>query len=173
MKLYELSSTVMSIMASIEDTQESGEEPSQALAEALADWTDDLQSKVINIAGFRESLLAEAEAIKAVAKRQQARAKALEIRAEWLEQYVVDAMRAAKITEAKSPQMLVRVKAGTGSVEIDDESLIPGEFWKVIPETKVVSAAEVRKALLAKAQNGEAPVIAGARLKFNYRLEVK
>ena len=173
MRLYEITRTIASIMEDIEDAEFDGDESRlSALGEALEDWGADLNSKICAIAGMREELLAEASAIKDVIDRQQARAKALVKRAEWLTTYALAGMHAAGCSDINTPEMRVRLKTGTGSVEVINEDDVPAIFWREVPATKVVDKSELRAALLNLKKNGATPELPGARLVFNESLKV-
>lgn len=174
MKLYELAGTMQKIVADLERAEEAGDEALvEALQNALDEWGDDTKAKLVNVAKYRESLIAEAEAIAAVAKKQAARAKAVTARAEWLEGYLIRSMKAAAIPVVETAELLLRLKSGSGSVEIFDEAKVPSQFWKTIPETKEISKADLRASLLAMAKAGQKPELSGARLVFNDKLEVR
>lgn len=173
MKLYEITSTIAHILADVEQAEEAGDaERLEALGEALADWSGDLNAKVCAIAGLREELLAEANARKDVIKRQQDLVKALEKRAEWLTSYAIAGMHAAGCIDINTPEMRVRLKVGTGAVEVTSEDDIPAIFWREVPATKTVDKSDLRAALLLMKKNGATPELPGARLVFNESLKV-
>jgi hypothetical protein len=173
MKLYELTGTIARIMADVEQAEADGDSAKlEALGEALSDWGDDLNAKVCAIAGMREELLAEASAINDVAKRQQDRAKALEKRAAWLETYAIAGMHKAKCNDINTPEMRVRLKTGTGAVEVVEESKIPPAYLIAIPATTAVNKAAIRAELLKMKAAGNSPELPGCRLVFNESLKV-
>lgn len=173
MKLYELTGTMARIIGDIERAEAAGDEGLvEALQNALDEWGDDTRDKLVNVAKYRESLLAEAAAIKAVADKQAARAKAITNRAEWLAGYVIRSMRAASLGTVETPELLLRVKSGSGSVEITDETKVPEQFWR-IKTVKELNKADLNETLKQMAKNGKKPELPGARLVFNDKLEVK
>jgi hypothetical protein len=173
MKLYEITSTIDHIMADVEQAEADGDTARlEALGEALSDWTGDLDAKICAIVGTREELLVEASARKDVSKRQLDRANALEKRAAWLESYAISGMHAAGRNDIDKPEMRVRLKVGTGAVEVTREDDLPAIFWREIPATKTVDKAELRAALMIMKNKGETPVLPGARLVFSESIKV-
>lgn len=172
MKLYEITSTIDKIVSDLEQAEESGDQHRiDSLKEAMDDWTGDLESKVVGIVATRESLLAEADAIKVIIKRQQARVKALEARAEWLEGYVIGVMKQAGKNDIKTPEMRVRISVGTGAVEITDPTKLPDRYFHTVTSVEL-SKTELRAELLELKKAGKPPVIEGAHLVFNEKLKI-
>ena len=172
MKLYEITSTLKNLMDNLEFAMETGDENRVALlSDALGDWQDSFEDKIVAIAAMRESLLVEAGAIKDIIKRQQARVKALDARAEWLESYAIAGMHQAGKTDVNTPEMHVKISVGTGAVEITDPTKIPEKFFHVVSSVEL-SKSELRDALLALKKAGEPPMVDGAHLVFNEKLKV-
>ena len=172
MKLYEITSTIEDIIKEIELAEESGDQHRiDLLNDAMNEWSEDLNEKVCAIAGMRENLLVESEAIKAIIKRQQARVKALETKAEWLEGYAIAGMHHAGCKDINTPEMRVRISTGTGSVEITDPTKIPEKFFHVVQSVEL-SKAELREALMEMKKAGDTPMIDGARLVFKEKLKI-
>lgn len=174
MKLYELTGTMVKIIHDLEAAESDGNaDLSEALQNALTEWGDDTKDKLLSVAKYREQLLAESAAISAVALKQANRAKALKARADWLEGYIIRSMKAAQIPSIDTPEMRLRIKTGSGSVEIDDADKVPATFWRWIPASKEVSKTDLRTHLIALAQSGNPAAVPGARLVFNEKLEIK
>lgn len=172
MKLYEITSTIDRIVSDLERAEESGDQHLiDALNEAMGDWSDDLNNKVVGIAAMRETLLVEAEAIKAIIKRQQARVKALECRAGWLESYAIAGMHQAKCSDINTPEMRVRISVGSGAVEITDPTKIPEKFFHTVSSVEL-SKAELRAELLKMKDEGKPAEIEGAKLVFAEKLKI-
>jgi len=172
--LYEITETIRKIEAML-DAAEQNEDSSavEAFGNAMEEWGDIAEDKLVAVAKVIDSLKAEADAIMEVANRQAARAKALQKRAEWLSGYALSAMHQIGKTEIKTPEMLIRIKRGTGAVEVYDESKVPAIFFNVVPESRVISKTEINKSLKALQSEGRDASIPGARLVFNEKLEIK
>ncbi len=172
MKLYEISSTIAKIVDDIFSAEEDGDQARvEILREAIDDWHDGLNEKIIAIAALRENLIVESSAIKDIIKRQQGRIKALEARAAWLEDYAISGMKQAKVDDINTPEMRVRISKGLGAVEITDPVKIPERFFHTVTSVEL-SKADLRAELLELKKSGKPPVIEGAHLVFNEKLKI-
>lgn len=173
MKLYEMTSEYIEIGRLLEQAEEEGNVNAiEALAIAIDEIDEDMDAKLLSIAKLVESYRAEAAAIKEVAARQAKRAKAAEGRADWLAKYAMAAMKRTGHTKIVSPELTMRVKVGTGAVEITDEAAVPEGFWQT-KTVREISKADLRTALMAMKDAGSDGVLPGARLVFNEKLEIK
>lgn len=162
MKLYEISAQYRDIQALAEDP----DIPVEAIEYALVEVHHELQVKATNIVAVILGMEAEAGAIKDAETRMTARRKALESRAKWLREYVMTHMDRAGISEIKSPEILLRVRASQPAVVIDDERALPG--WAV--DTEII--AKIRRADIRKRiEAGE--TVPGAHLQHGQWLEVR
>jgi hypothetical protein len=172
MKLYEITSTLKNVLDNLEFAMDTGDEHRVAmLSDSLGDWQYAFEDKIVAIAAMRANLLVESGAIKDIIKRQQARVKALEARAEWFESYAISGMHQTGKTDVNTPEMRVRISTGTGSVEITDSTKIPDKFFKVVKSIEL-NKAELRDELLKMKKAGEPPMVEGAHLVFNEKLKV-
>lgn len=169
MKLYEITQTLLDIEARIA----ASEGGSEALDEALKDWDVEFQEKIVNLAGLMDTLKAEQEAVATVIKRRQEYAKSLGARIASLEAYTMKCMEAVQRTEVKTPDILVRIKTGTGAVEVTDPSKLPSDYRLFVPSSWDVDKAGIRAALLAKKKVNEPTEMPGAHLVFSKKLEIK
>lgn len=170
MKLYEMGAQYAEIEKLLEQAED--ESAIEALTIALDDMDEDLDEKLLSIGKLIESHRTEAAAIKEVADRQAKRAKQAIARAEWLEQYAMRTMKATNHTKIVSPELTMRIKRGSGAVDVFDAAAVPSQFIKVV-EVREVSKADLRQTLLGMEAQGVDPVLPGARLVFNEKLEVK
>jgi len=171
MKLYEISATLLEIEQRIADVEDG--ESTASLEEALADWSDEFATKMTSVAGLIQTLQVEADAQKEIIKRRQAAAKSLEGRIERLTRYAMGAMKATGMLDIMTPEIRVRIKLGSGHVEIDDEALVPSDYRLFVPSTWTLDKASLRADLLAKKKAGEATVVPGAHLGYSEKLEIK
>ncbi|MCK9622168.1 MAG: siphovirus Gp157 family protein [Methylobacter sp.] len=126
----------------------------------------ELDDKLLNVAKALANYEAEAEAIKAVEQRQQARRKLLENKASWLRDYLKRNMEATGHNKFSDNEIAVSLAKTPASVQIDDESSVPKEFWKTKVETSVD-----KKALADAIKSGlDLP---GIRLQAGFRVSIK
>jgi len=171
MKLYEISSTLLRIEQRIADAEDG--ESTLPLEEALSDWSDEFASKMTSIAGLIQTLQVEVNAQKEIIKSRQAAAKSLENRIDSLSRYAMNAMKATGILDVNTPDIRVRIKLGSGHVEIDDETLIPEDYRLFVPSSWSLDKAGLRADLLAKKKAGEPTLLPGAHLGYSEKLEIK
>jgi hypothetical protein len=116
---------------------------SDALAEALEEVSESLESKIINCGHAYKNRLAEAEAISAEVKRLQARAKAANGAAEWLKRYIE--RNATAGTKFNYTTISIGWRKSQETV-ISDEALIPQEYCKikVEPSKSLIKEAIVK-----------------------------
>lgn len=173
MHLYEMTATMAKLADRLEAANEAEDEhAAEAMQNALDELDEDVDAKLLSIGKLIEHFRAQAAAIKEVAARQSKRAKAVEGKADWLERYALNAMKATGHTKIVDPELTLRLKVGTGSVEISDIDKLPEQFVRV-KEVREADKAAIRDLLLKKKEVGEAPEIEGARLVFNEKLEIK
>ena len=129
--LYELSNAYKMLM----DTDELTEEE---LIECVNNVKELFNDKARNIARLVLSLKADSEAIDTEVKRLSARKQAIENRMTWLKNYLTQEMEATETTQIKDEIVSVSLRNSPPSVMVEDEELIPADYWRTIPETKVV-----------------------------------
>jgi len=175
MKLYEMGLQYTEISRLLEEAEGADNaNATEALTIALDEIDEDMDAKLLSIAKLVESYRAEAAAIKEVAARQAKRAKAAEGHADWLANYALATMKRTGHLKIVSPELTMRLKLGTGSVEVFDEARVPDQFWRT-KEIREIDRAGLRDALLAfhKAGTTSDFTVSGARLVFNEKLEIR
>jgi hypothetical protein len=141
------------------------EESEGVIPDSLSDEIDALQleraGKLLACGRAYKNRDAEAEAIKAEAKRLTVRARVLENQTEWLKRY----MQAHVIIGEKVSDEAVAISwRKSTAVEILDPALIPDQYNRI---TVVPAKDEIKKALSA------GMVIAGAKLEERINLTIK
>jgi hypothetical protein len=159
MKLYEIHEALERLFCIWEQTETDEERAVlegeiEALELALGD-------KVDSCVSYYKGQLAEAEAIKAEAKKLQERARKYESRAEWLKRYIGQVIPHGEKWQNERHQLGWRKSS---SVEIVDESLIPIELSRVV--TSPDKAA-------IKDQLSRGVEVPGARIKESLNLQIK
>jgi hypothetical protein len=140
----------------------------QTLLDTLDGLSGDLEAKAQNVVAFSRHLDKLAEAIKEAETDMARRRKAIEVRAEGVRNYVLDAMRIAGIQKIECPWFSLSITKNPPAVEIDDERMVP-EVYRVTPPPppKQIDKAAIKKALL------DGVDVPGARLRQGVRLNIK
>ena len=99
-------------------------------------------AKIEGVILWRKDLVAEADAVKAEAKKLYERARAAENKAEQLKSYISYALNGQKF---KTERCAVSYRKTT-SVIIDDPSKIPSNYWKA-PSEDWISKTTIKEAL--------------------------
>ena len=128
MNLYQLTQNYTKALDFLTDPE--NEVDLQTALDTMESLEGALDDKLLNVGRFIASMEAEAEAISAIAKRQKDRATALENKAGWLRDYLQANMNQSGHTALKAPDIALKLAKLPASVQVDDESKIPAEFWK-------------------------------------------
>ncbi len=161
--LYELAGEYRAISDKLHDL----DIPEEVIADTLEGLGGDLQEKSVNVAKYFRNLESMADQIKQAEAQMAARRKAIEKRASSLKQYLHVNMERAGITKIESPWFVVSIKKNPDAVQIDDESLIPRDYFREIPATFQLDKNLVKAAI----KDGfEVP---GAHLARTTRLDIK
>lgn len=101
----------------------------QTVADTLEGMAGELEVKAQSIAMMVRAMEADAAAVSQWAKDANARAKAIETRAEALRDYIARNMQACGIQKIEGPGVVLSFRKST-AVVIDEPGLIPAEFMK-------------------------------------------
>jgi len=142
--------------------------PAEVIADTLEGLAGDIEVKATNTAQMVRNIETLAEQIKAAEKAMAERRKALESRADWLRSYLLDNMAAAGISKVESPWFSLTVRQNPPSVALDDVSLIPTDYWRVLPPPPPVIDRVAIRAAIEAGQD-----VPGARVVRGQRLEIK
>ncbi len=127
--LYELTSNYLQALDYLTDPEnEIDKETALDTIESLDGTIDD---KMLNVGRFITSMDAQASAIEAIEKRQKARRQALSNKAAWLRDYLNTAMTATGKDKVSANDIIIKLAKLPISVQVDDESEIPDEFWRI------------------------------------------
>lgn len=162
--LYDLSANYLQALDVLTDPE--ANLPAEAVNDTLEALTGELEEKAINVAKFLRSMEAMAEAIKAAEADMAKRRKMLEIRAQWLRDYLKGNMENTGITKIECPYFKLSVQNNPAAVNILDEEAIPGQFKEQVITWKIDKTG-IKKAI----QAGES--VAGASLANGTRLVIK
>lgn len=138
-KLFELSQAYQALL----DTEELTEEE---LKIALDNVGIMLNDKALNIARLVMELQYESEMIDNEMKRLAQRRISRENRIKSLKTYLVANMEACQMTKAKDQFISVSLVSNPASVDVIDETSVPAEYLRIIPERKEVDRLAILKA---------------------------
>lgn len=139
----------------------------QTIADTLEAEGGDLIEKGKNVAAVFRNLESDAKQIKEAEQQLAERRKAIEKRAESLRNYLKTNMEIAGISKIECPWFVVSIAQNPEAVTVEDESLIPRDYFKEIPATYQLDKALVKQAI----KDGfEVP---GARLSRGTSLRIK
>jgi len=125
--LYELSEHYLKALDFLTDPE--NEIDQQAAVDTIESLDGELDDKLINVARTIANFEAEAKAVKEVEERQAKRRKSLEAKTKWLRDYLVFHMSNTGHTKLAAPDISLSLAKLPASVQVDDEGVIPAEFW--------------------------------------------
>ena len=141
-------------------------------AETIADTLEGdslaIQAKIESYAFVIRNMEALPDVIKAEEKRLAERRKAIEKRVESIKDWLFVNMQTAGISKIESPVFTISLQNNPASVVIDDESLIPADYF-VQPDPP---APSLSKALIKQAI-ADGYTVAGAHVEQKQRLVIK
>jgi ribosome recycling factor len=126
----------------------------------------DLKDKAVNIGAMIQNLEAEEHGIDEAIQKMQDRQEKLMKKTQWLRDYLKEHLEKCKVDEVKSPYFDIRIKLNPASVVVEDESLVPMEYFR----ESVVRRLD--KATMAQDLKNNA-FIPGVHLERRTRLEIK
>jgi hypothetical protein len=107
----------------------------QTIIDTLDAESGDIVEKGKNVAAVFLNLESDAKQIKEAEQQLADRRKAIEKRVESLRQYLKTNMEIAGIDKIECPWFVVSIAQNPESVTVDDETLIPRDYFKEIPAT--------------------------------------
>ena len=156
--LYELNKMFQNIQFLIE----SGEYEEEELKFAIDSVNGEIDEKLEGYAMVVKNLESDIEGLKAEERRLADRRKSLENGVKRMKEAMQDTLLMTGERKLKTPKFTISLRKST-SVQIENEDLIPQEFFKV---TKTISKSELTKRL----KEQEVP---GARLVENQSLQIR
>lgn len=146
---------------SVQEALEQAENPE----ELIEKMDKAIQVKAAGIALYCENCDRAIESLDATIKQLQERKKIFQNRKNSLKVYVLSSMKLHGITKIESPECTVSIQKNPPSVEVDEEKLIPQEYWK--QQAPVLD----KKALLNDLKEGV--IVQGARLKQTESIRIR
>lgn len=158
MKLYEISEQFKSIQAMFDN----GDIDAETLKDTLEDIESEFEDKARNCLMMARDIESTSDGIKKEIDRLKSLQKQVDSNAEWLLDYIKFNMEVTKQDKLDLGLFKVTLRAPTKAVSVIDESKIPAEFFRVIPESKQVDKVALSAALKLHAVEG-AELIDGKR----------
>lgn len=134
MKLYEIANNYQQIL----QLAEAGELDEQTAKDTLESISGEFGEKAKNCMMIVRQLESDSAGIKSEIERLKALQLQTEKAAESLKDYIKYGMETVSIDKLDLGIFKLTLKAPTKAVEVTDTALIPGEYWRVVPETKAV-----------------------------------
>ncbi len=131
MNLYEIANNYLSAFQQIEQAESEAEEK-EAMSELLKS-EDDLTNKIENFVRFLKNTEAEAEKFKAEEKRIAEKRKSLENKAKNGKAFLKDTLEYFGLDTVQTDLFKVSIQNSQYSLIVDDESMIPKEYFKQNP----------------------------------------
>lgn len=163
MNLYQLATAYQHDAAKLADL----DLPDDVIADTLESMSGDLELKATNTIMVAKNLRATANAIKEAEAKMATRRKAMEARADALEQRVFTTMLATKIERIESPYFALSIANNPPSVDVFDSLQVPADYMREVPATSAPDKTLIKRAL----QDGFN--VPGARLVQGNRLSIK
>lgn len=161
--LYELAGEYRAISDKLHDL----DLPEDVIADTLDGLGGDLQEKSINVAKYFRNLEAMANQIKQAEAQMMARRNAIEKRADSLKEYLKSNMERAGISKIECPFFVISIKQNPESVQVDDETLVPRDYFREIPVSYQLDKTLVKTAIK------DGYNVPGCHLSRETRLDIK
>lgn len=119
----------------------------QTIADTLEGESGDLIEKVKNVAAVFRNLESDAKQIKEAEQQLAERRKAIEKRAESLKQYLKTNMELSGIQKIECQWFVITLAQNPEAVTVDDETMIPRDYFKEIPASYQLDKSLVKQAI--------------------------
>lgn len=160
--LYELTADFKAVAQRLEEM----EMDADTIRDTLDGYSADFDNKVIAIASLIRNLEATSTSIKEAETQMETRRKAMERKADWLREYVINNMKAIGKNEINCPLFSVKVRTNRPSVVVADDAYIPVAY-----QVEKFVVTPDKKALLKALESGEK--LEGVSLVCSNTLSIK
>lgn len=161
MKLYELTENYRNLQELLENP----DIPTEMIETALNEVGEQFEDKAENVAKLIKTLEANVLGYKAEEKRLADRRKSEENRITWLKSYLESSMRLIGKIKFKGKLFSFNIQKNTPSLNIENEKLIPKEYW--IEQAPILD----KKAILSALKEGAE--ILGANIHQTESLRIR
>lgn len=162
MKLFEISSQYQSLMNEISECDELTSEQLQAI-ESI---DDSMQEKAKAIGAVIKNMESDFFAINDAIKTMEERARKINTKIESIKNYLKENLERCDIKEVKSPFFDIKIKLNPASVIVNDETLIPEQYYKE------QTLRKLDKGLLSQELKNNV-LIPGVMLERHTRIEIR
>lgn len=161
MNLYELSTEYQHLL----DKEELSDEE----IEIVRSLENNIEDACISRSKYIRNREAELSAVNDAIKSMQERAKTLQKRIERSEDFLLGIMQQTGLTKiTKSPLFVIQTKRCPPSVMVEDEALVPEDFFKIkVTETKSLDK------LLVKSHIEKGEAVPGCQLVSKLKIDIK
>ena len=163
--LYELTAQLLELSHKLNDLNLD----EQTILDTLEGESTEIEAKITDYGYVIRNMEAFTEAIKAEEKRFTERRKLHEAKVEHIKEWLLKNMVACGISKISCPAFDITVKTNPAKVVVDNEGLIPNEYFK---EVIVEPVWQLEKKLVSEAIKAGKEV-AGAHLENSKRIEIK
>lgn len=139
----------------------------QTILDTLEGESTDLIEKGKNVAAVFRNLESDAKQIKEAEQQLAERRKAYEKRAESLKNYLKTNMEIAGIQKIECPWFVITLAQNPEAVTVDDEAVIPRDYFKEIPASFVLDKVLLKQAIK------DGYTVPGAHLSRGTSLRIK
>lgn len=139
----------------------------QTIADTLEGMEGSIEDKAKNVAFWIKNTEATAAAIKEARQAMAEREKSLLNRADRCRQYLLDCLNMVGKKKVETPFFVISIRKNPKSVVLDDASLLPVEYQRVIPEHREPDKGLIKDAILA------GTLVMGAHLERTQSLSIK
>ena len=160
--LYELTADFKAVAQRLEEM----ELDADTIRDTLDGYSADFDNKVIAIASLIRNLEETADSIRAAEVMMGSRRNAMQKKAEWLREYVINNMKAIGKDEINCPLFSVKVRTNRPSVVVADDAYIPVAY-----QVEKFVVTPDKKALLKALESGEK--LEGVSLVCSNTLSIK
>lgn len=164
MRLWEMTAEYRKLMELAEEDSLADPETDKMFQDTLEGMQGEISEKVDGCIGVMKTLEHEAEAIRQEEVRMAIRRRHLENRAARVKDYVIDCMTKTNTKTCESSLFRVTCSLGPTSVNVLDESKIPGGYFRVKRE---LSKSDVKDALAAGTMVPGAELIRKPQLRIS------
>ena len=142
MKLYEITETLSSALA---DMEENGFD-AETIANTMESIEGEFNNKAVNVVKYTQNIKADIEALKAHEKTIAERRKTLENREASLKEYLRNNMERTGITKIECPEFAITLRKGVNILVIDDQESLPDDYIETVI-TEKIDKVGLKKAL--------------------------
>jgi len=162
MKLFEIATQYQSLMQEIMDCDELNKEQ----LNAIESINDSLEDKAKAVGAFIKNMEADYKSITDAMDAMKKRASTLESKIDCMKEYLKSNLERCNVKEVKSPWFDIKIKLNPESVLVNDETIIPSEYFK---ETLL---RKLDKGLISQGLKNNI-MIPGVMLERRTRIEIK